>query len=241
MKLSPHLLFSLLAASFLLGCSKSNNIASVALFTQPAFTYSKQSGAPPVNITFTNQSKYALSYIWNFGDSSSSTETNPTHTFLTWGVYNVVLTAKGNINTDSCTLQISILPSTCYIQSVIIDSTPEISTPISFFVTLANLRDTPYQTSFYNIPFSNTPVYPSGVWNNLNYQVPLENIATIEIYYELPGGAPDPRVMFYFSPADYEISTEPIHPPYYPQTVDFYQLPISEPGNTHITLGLQWE
>jgi gliding motility-associated-like protein len=47
----------------------------------------------PFPITFTNNSKYADSYIWDFGDGTTSTETNPSHTFLLPGTYKIKLTA----------------------------------------------------------------------------------------------------------------------------------------------------
>jgi len=43
---------------------------------------------------FSNQSKNADSYYWDFGDGESSTETNPTHIYTTSGCYVVTLKAK---------------------------------------------------------------------------------------------------------------------------------------------------
>ena len=43
---------------------------------------------------FTNHSKNADSYYWDFGDGGSSTEINPTHTYLSSGCYTVCLKAK---------------------------------------------------------------------------------------------------------------------------------------------------
>lgn len=44
-------------------------------------------------VTFTNTSTNATSYSWDFGDGNLSTQTNPVHTYLEDGFYNVVLTA----------------------------------------------------------------------------------------------------------------------------------------------------
>ncbi len=42
---------------------------------------------------FTNSSSGATSYSWNFGDSQTSTQANPSHTYAVDGTYTVVLTA----------------------------------------------------------------------------------------------------------------------------------------------------
>ena len=44
-------------------------------------------------VTFTNESKDAVSYSWDFGDGNTSTDENPTHTYDAEGIYEVVLTA----------------------------------------------------------------------------------------------------------------------------------------------------
>ena len=47
-------------------------------------------------VTFTNTSKDATSYSWDFGDNTLSTEMNPVHEYLAYGDYDVRLTAKGD-------------------------------------------------------------------------------------------------------------------------------------------------
>ena len=46
-------------------------------------------------VTFTNYSQNATSYVWDFGDSNTSTDENVTHTFAEGGEYEVTLTATG--------------------------------------------------------------------------------------------------------------------------------------------------
>ncbi|HRL10378.1 MAG TPA: PKD domain-containing protein, partial [Aggregatilineales bacterium] len=61
-----------------------------------AFTQDRSSGEAPLVVRFINQSAGQISgYQWNFGDGSTSTEMNPTHTFRAAGVYVVTLTAFG--------------------------------------------------------------------------------------------------------------------------------------------------
>ena len=45
-----------------------------------------------LKVTFTDASKDAVSYAWNFGDSKTSTDKNPVHTFAAQGTYEVELT-----------------------------------------------------------------------------------------------------------------------------------------------------
>ncbi len=49
-----------------------------------------------LTVNFTNFSTGAASYSWNFGDSETSTEESPSHTYATAGEYNVVLTATNS-------------------------------------------------------------------------------------------------------------------------------------------------
>lgn len=48
------------------------------------------------SVHFTNLSTGAVNYLWNFGDNTTSTMTNPSHTYTTEGIYNVSLTATSS-------------------------------------------------------------------------------------------------------------------------------------------------
>jgi PKD repeat protein len=53
-----------------------------------------QQGSPPLSVSFTNLStisKGSMSYLWSFGDGGNSILTNPSHTYLNTGKYNVKL------------------------------------------------------------------------------------------------------------------------------------------------------
>ena len=52
-------------------------------------------GCVPLNVTFTNESEYAVSSSWNFGDGQTSNQFSPTHTYYMPGTYNVALTVTG--------------------------------------------------------------------------------------------------------------------------------------------------
>ncbi len=51
-----------------------------------------------LEVTFSNFSKDATSYSWNFGDTKTSTEQNPVHTYAAAGTYTVELTASNAAN-----------------------------------------------------------------------------------------------------------------------------------------------
>jgi Zn-dependent metalloprotease len=50
----------------------------------------------PFTVSFTNSSLNAVSYLWSFGDGTTSTLINPTHTYTSAGVYDVQLIVNGS-------------------------------------------------------------------------------------------------------------------------------------------------
>ena len=60
------------------------------------------------NISITNESEYATSYLWAFGDGTTSTEAEPTHTYATNGTYTITLTATNAIGNSTATQQIEV-------------------------------------------------------------------------------------------------------------------------------------
>ncbi|OHU85372.1 MULTISPECIES: S8 family serine peptidase [Pseudoalteromonas] len=59
-------------------------------------------------VKFTNTSKDARSYSWQFGDGASSTEASPSHTYAAAGNYQVTLTAKDGEKSNSVTKTVTI-------------------------------------------------------------------------------------------------------------------------------------
>ncbi|MFH0867114.1 MAG: C25 family cysteine peptidase [Bacteroidota bacterium] len=51
----------------------------------------------PADVQFTNLSQNAQSYLWDFGDGTTSTDENPLHTYTELGAYTVILTADAGI------------------------------------------------------------------------------------------------------------------------------------------------
>jgi len=66
------------------------------------FTATPVSGNAPLEVNFTNQSTGNItSYLWNFGDGSTSTSENPEHTYQSSGSYDVSLTISDGVNQDT--------------------------------------------------------------------------------------------------------------------------------------------
>ena len=60
------------------------------------------------NITITNESEHVTSYLWAFGDGTTSTEVAPTHTYAANGTYTITLTATNAFGSNSATQQIEV-------------------------------------------------------------------------------------------------------------------------------------
>lgn len=77
------------------GCSieQVQNIANVNLGAAPSYSYDANNACLDDPITFTNQSTGTeiTSYVWDFGDTSGSVDTNPTYSYGAAGTYMVTL------------------------------------------------------------------------------------------------------------------------------------------------------
>ena len=61
-------------------------------------------------IRFTDQSaKEPTSWLWDFGDGTSSTEQNPFHTYLTSGTYEVCLRVENRFGADSICQEVPVI------------------------------------------------------------------------------------------------------------------------------------
>ena len=73
-----------------------------------AFAYANVTCTNAFN--FTNQSANAISYSWNFGDASSSTLANPSHTYASTGNYTVTLIASDSSGCSDTVSQVVAIP-----------------------------------------------------------------------------------------------------------------------------------
>lgn len=82
--------------------TKTNYITALASTPVAAFSATPLTGQQPLEVTFTDQSTHIpTSWLWDFGDGTTSTEQNPVHTYTTAGYRTVVLTATNSSGSDS--------------------------------------------------------------------------------------------------------------------------------------------
>lgn len=80
------------------------NYINVATVPTPGFSFNVNGNT----VDFANLSNNATSYSWDFGDNNSSNLADPSHTFLSSGMYVVVLTAINSCGMESVTQTIEI-------------------------------------------------------------------------------------------------------------------------------------
>lgn len=82
-------------------------INSVTVVPNAAFTFADQGGG---RVNFTdNSTNEPISWAWDFGDSSTSTDQNPSHTFAGPGTYNVCLMATNSAGSNRTCSEITIV------------------------------------------------------------------------------------------------------------------------------------
>ena len=97
------------------GSSSNTHTVIITVYPTPTvnFTADDTAVCPGVPVTFTSTTSSGvagpLTYMWNFGDGSSSSSTGPSHPFALSGYYNITLSAT---NSTGC---ISSLTKTAYI------------------------------------------------------------------------------------------------------------------------------
>lgn len=72
------------------------------------FTFGGNFNPAPCEINFTNTSVDANSFLWEFGDGTTSTQVNPSHIYTEGGAFNVKLTASNESGSTSITKLVTI-------------------------------------------------------------------------------------------------------------------------------------
>ena len=81
-------------------------VVAAPLATAPVanFTADKASGTAPLSVNFSSASTGTItSYAWIFGDGTTSSLQNPTHSYAAAGIYNVSLTVSGSGGSNTMT------------------------------------------------------------------------------------------------------------------------------------------
>ncbi len=85
-----------------------------------AFTVQRMPGGDTLpyvsRVTFSNNTKDAFSYLWDFGDNTTSSEASPIHTYNVANIYTVSLTSVGAGGNNKTTRSISIDGACAYPQ-----------------------------------------------------------------------------------------------------------------------------
>jgi C1A family cysteine protease len=126
----------------------SNTDVCIKAFTDPESSSEKglpianfntniTNGNVPLTVQFTDLSTDATGWGWDFGDGATSTELNPTHTYLSAGVYTVNETVSNTNGTNSMLATINVLTTT-----------PQNTTPTIIWSNPANI--------VYGTPLSST-------------------------------------------------------------------------------------
>ncbi len=105
---------------------------------------SNDSGCAPLTVTFDNLTTGALTYFWDFGDGTTTTDFAPTHTFTSQGVYNVMLAVSNpnSCNTDDTAYYPIHVFKTTIPQIVVSDTgVCDISDIITLTASIPNLTD----------------------------------------------------------------------------------------------------
>lgn len=152
------------------------------------FTVAGGNCTAPCEVTFTNKSENATSYLWTFGDGTSSTQSNPVKTYTTAGKYKVELTASNAQGTHVKSDTVKILGMTELVANFAVeqDNTRADSTKVKFINMSANA--TGYQWDFGDLITSTLkdPIHlykrPSG--KDTSYTVKLKAIGIGESFQE---------------------------------------------------------
>jgi gliding motility-associated-like protein len=114
-------------------CSSTGTVTiTVAPEILSSFTSDTTAGQAPLTVEFTNTTSGANSYLWDFGDGNTSTDTDPTHIYVEQGSYEVVLIAY---NSNGCS-------DTVRFAFIVVDSESAIVIPNVFTPNGDNFNDT---------------------------------------------------------------------------------------------------
>ncbi|MBK7148539.1 MAG: PKD domain-containing protein [Bacteroidetes bacterium] len=120
-----------LTISDTLNCQRSDTVQVSITDVDAGFFAATQNACNSISVQFNDTSNFASSWLWDFGDGTTSTLQNPTHTYTTNGSYNVSLTVSYNGCNDTETQSAYINVSTPVSASFTADDTSSCTAPLS--------------------------------------------------------------------------------------------------------------
>lgn len=189
-------------------------IKKIVVYPKPtaSFSLSTNSGCTPVTPVFTNSSVGASSFLWNFGDGTSSVFSNPTHTFVNTSLtnqdsFNVQLTVTNTYNCkDTAQTYLYVFPKVvasfyadtpiCAPVNVVFHDMTQstaITTYTWNFGDGSPLDNTASPTHVYNNTTGNTLFYTASLTATNSFGCISTFIHTYDIY-------PKPTALFSFTP-----------------------------------------
>src|SRR5258706_783950 len=123
------------------------NLITISTLPTSSFTIADTIGCRPFTKQFTDTSTNATSYFWNFGDGGTSTQTNPSYTYVNGGTYNVSLTAT---TSSGCA------------RTTTVNAAIDVTSPIAGFSGYPRAGCAPLTVSFTNTSYGNNLTY---FWN----------------------------------------------------------------------------
>jgi PKD repeat protein len=134
--------------------TRTNYVVANAVIPVPTvdFSFTPPDGYTPLTVTFTSITTNVDSYLWDFGDGTTSTSANPTKTYSTSGIYTVSLTGTGGggIRTTTKVNCIEVV-------AIPLPSPNFIATPNTGYATITSL-------SFIDGTTVSNPSYPVTSW-----------------------------------------------------------------------------
>jgi PKD repeat protein len=182
--------------------NKTVNIVLTSLPQNSAFTATPTSGPAPLTVQFTDTSSWTPNgWYWTFGDSTTSTIQNPSHSYTISGVYSATLTHPGNndlcnqANPVNVTITVlSPLAPTTTTTSQTLTPTQTATTTTSMTLPTANVTG---QTTMPAVTLVQT------VTNNPTegYYNPRQTVTTVKAFTSIPTNTPTQK-----SPIGIEVS-----------------------------------
>ncbi len=121
------------------GCESPKIPVTAYIYNFPSASFSYT--ADDLTVTFTNLSTGGGTYFWDFGDGNNSNEENPTHTYLSEGIYIVSLTLTNDCGQNTFTDTIDVIVNTQYYSTVDIKIFPN---PVEKYLFIYSAEEIKY-------------------------------------------------------------------------------------------------